>query len=197
VTRFSTIVADPPWPYHSQDLKSTPKHRPNRDALTSVAAVDRYSLMGVPAIKRLPVATLARDNAHLYLWTTNSFMVEAHEVAEAWGFKVKTIITWVKVKPTGEPSMKMGYWYRSASEHCLFAVRGRLRLNAVRGTGVCLPTWFAHRRLPHSAKPDVFMSMVEGASPEPYLELFARRPRAGWSVWGNEVSCDVDLLKVG
>lgn len=190
---FHTIVADPPWPYHSRDLKSTPAHRPNRAALTGGAAVDRYSLMDVPAIKRLSVAPQARDDAHLYLWTTNSFMVDAHEVATAWGFAVKTIITWVKQKPTGEPSVKMGYWYRSASEHCLFAVRGRLRLK----DKIVLPTWFGHRRLPHSVKPDVFFATVERASPGPYLELFARRPRAGWSVWGNEVKSDVRLCANG
>ena len=26
-----------------------------------------------------------------------------------------------------------------------------------------------------------------------YLELFARRPRAGWHVWGNEIASDVNL----
>jgi N6-adenosine-specific RNA methylase IME4 len=29
--------------------------------------------------------------------------------------------------------------------------------------------------------------MIELVSPGPYVELFARRPAPGWSVWGNEV----------
>ena len=190
---FSTIMADPPWPYHSQDLKSAPLHRPNSwDGPTGgVAAVKRYGLMSFNEIKALPIQAFAADNAHLYLWTTNSFMVEAHDVAKAWGFEPKTIITWVKNKKNepDTPSMKRGYWFRSATEHCLFAVRGSLRLK----DKICLPTWFAHERMPHSTKPDVFRSMVESASPGPYLELFARSVAPGWGRWGNEVESTVVL----
>lgn len=190
--RYKTIMADPPWPYNSSDLGSTRAHRPNTPEETRrVAAKDRYDLMSMADIKALPIAGMADDDAHLYLWTTNSFMVEAHEVARAWGFEPKTIITWVKHKQ-GEPtvpSMKMGYWYRSASEHCLFAVRGKLRLN----DKVCLPTWFAAPREQHSAKPEAFRAMVEKASPGPYLELFARKASLGWDVWGNQAPGGISL----
>lgn len=191
--RYATIVADPAWPYHSQDLKAAPSHRPNTwDGPTGgVAAVTRYNLMSVEGIKALPVMKLAQDNAHLYLWTTNSFMVESHEVAVAWGFVPKTIITWVKHKQgqPATPSMKMGYWFRSASEHCLFAVRGKLRLK----NNVCLPTWFGHERLQHSAKPECFRRMVEKASPGPYLEMFARSAPEGWDVWGDQAPGSIIL----
>lgn len=190
---YSTVVADPPWPYHSQDLKASPLHRPNTwDGPTGgVAAQQRYSLMSVAAMKELPISRMVAINAHLYLWTTNSFLVEAHDLALAWGFKPKTLVTWVKHK-AGEPtipSMKMGYWFRSASEHCLFAVRGRLRLK----NKVCIPTWFAHPRLRHSGKPALFRQIVETASPGPYLELFARENYSGWDAWGNEVPKSIDL----
>jgi N6-adenosine-specific RNA methylase IME4 len=33
--------------------------------------------------------------------------------------------------------------------------------------------------------------MVETATPGPRLELFARRTRPGWTVWGNEVEANV------
>lgn len=45
----------------------------------------------------------------------------------------------------------------------------------------------------NSRKPDGFMDMVEQVSPGPYLELFARRARFGWDVWGNEVDTEVVL----
>lgn len=186
---YQTVVADPPWPYHSSDLKAAPDHRPNTwDGPTGgVAAKERYGLMTMADIKALPVRLHVAENAHLYLWTTNSFMVEAHDVAKAWGFEPKTIITWAKVKQDGvTPSMKMGYWYRSATEHCLFAVRGKLRLL----DKVCFPTFFLHGRLPHSVKPESFFAMVEAASPAPRLEMFARRRRAGWYAWGNEVPAE-------
>jgi N6-adenosine-specific RNA methylase IME4 len=142
--------------------------------------------MPMAEIKALPIP--ADDNAHLYLWTTNAFMREAHEVAEAWGFKPKTIVTWVKTKVADRASvsMRMGYYFRGATEHCLFAVRGKMRLN-VRN----LPTAFLWPRIgQHSRKPDAFFEMVETATPGPYLELFARRARPGWTVWGNEVDTE-------
>lgn len=193
--RFQTIVADPPWPYHSSDLKAAPDHRPNTwDGPTGgVAAKERYGLLSMDDILWLPVRRLASDNAHLYLWTTNSFMVEAHQVARAWGFEPKTIITWVKHKKNDPEtaSMKMGYWFRSATEHVLFCVRGSLRLK----DKVCLPTWFYHDRQAHSAKPPAFLDMVERASPGPYLEVFARSVRPGWDVWGNEVQSTVSMME--
>ncbi len=183
---FRCIVADPPWPYRAdRPFGSSPEHRPNSwDRPTSAPSTRaRYSLMPMTEIKALPVP--ADDNAHLYLWTTNAFMREAHEVAEVWGFKPKTIVTWVKTKVADRASvsMKMGYYFRGATEHCLFAVRGKMRLN-VRN----LPTAFLWPRIgQHSRKPDAFFEMVETATPGPRLELFARRARPGWTVWGNEV----------
>jgi N6-adenosine-specific RNA methylase IME4 len=152
--------------------------------------------MSVQDLCKLSVAAVVAPAAHLYLWTTNSFLVEAHEVARAWGFVPKTLITWGKIKKGQkdfEPSMKTGYWYRSATEHVLFAVRGKLRLQVSEG----LPTLFLHERLPHSVKPESFQDLVEKASPGPYLEMFARRPRPGWSVFGNQVAGSIELLGGG
>lgn len=185
--KYRTVMADPPWPYNSQDLKAAPLHRPNTwDSVSGgVSSERRYGVMSVNDIKSLPLSLSTDTDCHLYLWTTNSFMIEAHEVAAAWGFKVKTIITWCKHKQgSDEPSMKMGYWFRSATEHCLFAVKGTLRLR----DKATVPTWFYHPRLEHSEKPDSFKSMVETVSEGPYLELFSRKLRSSWDVWGNQVS---------
>lgn len=144
--------------------------------------------MTLEEIGALPVDQLAASNAHLYLWTTNAFICEAHAVARRWGFRPVTIITWGKIKTDiAEPSMKTGFYFRGATEHVVFAVRGSLRLQATRG----ISTLFLHPRTPHSVKPDAFFSLVEECSPGPYLEMFARHPRTGWSVWGNEVQSDV------
>lgn len=150
--------------------------------------------MSMGDLKELPIEKIVADDAHLYLWTTNTFMVEAHDLARAWGFKPITIITWSKIKKgrpeeDPEPSMKTGYYFRGATEHCLFGVRGSLRLQAERG----LPTAFFHHRLPHSVKPDSFYSMIEEASPGPYIELFARRARESWAQWGDQAEASIDL----
>jgi N6-adenosine-specific RNA methylase IME4 len=193
--KFKTIVADPPWPY------STPRavvgnggrgSDGGRAAQIIQADVSQhYPVMSIEAISALSVEARAEDDAHLYLWTTNSFMVEAHAIARAWGFEPKTIITWVKHKKGDDdsPSMKTGYWFRSATEHILFAVRGSLRLAVPEG----IPTWFYAARLPHSVKPEESYQLIERSSFAPRLELFARRERAGWDRWGNEVESNVAI----
>lgn len=122
------------------------------------------------------------DDAHLYLWTTNAFLVEAHEIARAWGFRPITVCTWGKVQPDGKPSMKTGHYFRGATEHVVFAVRGSLPLKTTRA----IPTLWLWPRLGHSVKPDAFFDLVEECSPGPYLEMFSRRARLGWSTWGDE-----------
>ena len=192
-TKFGTILADPAWPYRSPRAVVGNAGRGNQNGrvkdILQVDAAVHYPLMTLEEIKRLPVKDIAADAAHLYLWTTNAFMVEAHEVARAWGFEPKTILTWVKLKLDGlEVSMKTGYWYRSATEHIVFGVRGSQRLQ-----GPAVPTAFLLPRLPHSVKPDFFYKLIEEQSAGPYLELFARRLRPGWDSWGNEIESTIRL----
>lgn len=165
---FTTVVADPPWDYRD-GLGRGAKY-------TKRGAETHYDLLPVSAIKALPVDDMAALDSHLYLWATNAFIVEGHDIAEAWGFEVKTILTWEK------PGIGMGHWFRNNSEHILFATRGRLGL-----ARHDLPTVYHWPRRGHSEKPEEFFQMVESASPGDYLELFGRRLRPGWTVWGNEV----------
>lgn len=195
--QYRTIVADPPWPYGSSDggmLRASKEHRPNSydRPLAGVGHAARYPSMQLEAIKALGVEEIAERGAHLYLWTTNAFMVEAHDVCRAWGFTPKTILTWGKVKHDDyeTPSMKAGYWFRGATEHIVFGVRGSLRLN---GTWPTLFLW--PRVAMHSQKPEAFYDMVEQASPGPYLEMFSRRHRFFWDVWGDQ-SANTATLEV-
>ncbi len=182
------MVADPPWAYKTPgQIGKTLEHRPNRDLGMSkhgAGSVARYGAMSIDDLMALNVEAVATSNAHLYLWTTNGFMEDAPRLARAWGFEPKTILTWTKTrKSDGRPSMKMGYYYRGATEHCLFCVRGSLRLR-----GPAHPTAILHPRTPHSVKPSYFFAMVEEQSPGPYLELFARERRLGWDAFGDEVA---------
>lgn len=183
---FRTIVADPPWPYTGRGPASSKEHRPNSFG-AAPSSVERYGSMSIDDLCGL--MPKASDNAHCYIWTTNSFITEAHQIAEAWGFAPKTLLTWGKMKPDGTPSMKTGYYFRGATEHCLFSVRGSQRLIGAS----CKPTLYLSERLPHSVKPEWFYKLCEECSPGPYLEMFARRPREGWTVWGNEVECTAEL----
>lgn len=158
-TSWPAIVIDPPWRYGN--------------TATRAAAEDHYPTMSLDELADLTLP--AEDNSHLYLWTTTSFLREAFDLLDAWDFNYKTTLTWCK------PSIGMGNYFRVNTEFVLFAVRGSLPTN-VNNVG----TWFQADRTRHSAKPESFYDLVEKASPGPWLEMFARRRRFGWDVWGNE-----------
>lgn len=192
---YPCVVADPPWPYETSVKGTSAIQRKQKFIDAGHKGVEDmgYGVMSMEELCALrpPVA----KNAHLYLWTTNSFMVEAHDLAKAWGFKPKTICTWVKTHQgdSERVSMKSGYYFRGATEHFLFCVRGSLPLQTPDG----LPTAYLWPRIgKHSQKPEAFYDLVEQASPGPYLELFARRNRMGWDTWGNEslVHVEVDAI---
>jgi N6-adenosine-specific RNA methylase IME4 len=135
----------------------------------------------------LPVAALADDEAHLYLWTTNPRLVGDYkgrrdvtpfDIAEAWGFRPVTLLTWVKPGRGGT-----GWYFRGRTEHVIFATRGKLGIPP----HLREPNVFTAKRNGHSTKPVEFFDMVQRVSPGPYVELFARQPRMGWDVWGDEV----------
>jgi N6-adenosine-specific RNA methylase IME4 len=134
--------------------------------------------MTVDEIASMPVADVAEKDAHLYLWTINAHLEAAYDVARAWGFRPATLLTWCKA-PMG---LGLGGTFCNTAEFCLFARRGTLNAKCRVDR-----TWWQWKRGRHSAKPEAFQDMVETVSPGPYLELFARRLRLGWTVWGNEV----------
>lgn len=176
---FSTIVADPPWPYNDKLMSGNSGFgRPRQTR----GAANHYPTMSIAELRALQPQAVAAPDAHLYLWTTNAFMDEALGLMFAWGFKQKTILTWVK------PQIGMGHYFRNTTEHVLFGVRGKLRTLQRN-----VPTAFWARRTKHSTKPAVFYSIVERQSPGPYLELFAREPRPGWTVMGDEVDAGQSL----
>lgn len=159
---YRTICADPPWHFDGND---------RGDGL----AADQFPTMTSNEIAALPVPDLAGQASHLYLWAPAAKVPEAASVCEAWGFRYVGLLTWVK------PGLGLGRYFRTATEHVVFGVRGRLM------TRPNLCNYFEAPRGRHSEKPAEFYRLVEQASPGPYLELFARRPRTGWTVWGNEV----------
>ena len=184
---FATFVADPPWQYGNTS--------------TRAAAQDHYDTLSIAQLcgdEPLPDGTnLAEDvvrpkvadRAHLYLWTTSSHLPDAFRVMAAWGFTYKTYLVWVK------PQMGMGNYFRVSTELVLFGVHGEMR---TQDKG--LMNYFTVGRGKHSSKPSQFYDLVTKASPDPYLELFARcdaanqfpgtcqcsHCRLGWAVWGNQ-----------
>jgi len=164
---YRTLLADPPWDIQQKG---------------SLWAVRHYPVMAVSAICDLKPGRLCTADAHLWLWVTNASLHAGKTVMEAWGFTYRSCLTWIK------PRFGLGNYLRNQTEHLLLGTRGNAPV-LFKGQG----TWFYAPLQEHSHKPEEQYAVIERCSPGPYLELFARRSRPGWDVWGNQVPCDVEL----
>jgi N6-adenosine-specific RNA methylase IME4 len=167
--RYRTILADPPW-----DIQQLGKR----------GAVQHYDLMSLERITAMGTALepYLADDAHLWLWVTNATLRQGYDVAEAWGFTVRSPLTWVKFR------LGLGNYLRNSTEHLLFATRGKAPVQYR-----SQPTWIQAPVQDHSHKPEEQYALIERISPGPYLELFARRPQPGWHAWGNQIASHIRL----
>lgn len=173
---FNCILADPPWPMQMAGKRTRTKEGKRPETLP-------YPTMTIQQICELNVRSLASDECHLWLWTTNSHIKHGFEVMQAWGFKYLVPIHWIKPSGTGN-------WFIHRTQTILFGYKNKCRFPLARYRPNILATGDPVR---HSQKPSEFYGLIESVSPEPRLELFARYVRSGWSVWGNEVTSDVQL----
>lgn len=168
--RFRTVLADPPWDREQKGGRGAEQH---------------YPLMSLDRIKAMPVQDLAEPDAHLWLWVTNATLRDGYDVAEAWGFTVRSPLTWIKFR------LGLGMYLRNTTEHLLFATRGKAPVQFR-----AQPTWINAPVQEHSVKPDEQYAVIERVSPGPYLELFARRrppSNSSWAVWGNQIESDISI----
>src|SRR5690606_7054335 len=177
--RFSTILADPPWRFQNRTGKVAPEHK----------RLARYETLDLPEICALPINEFLIPTAHCYLWVPNALLPDGLRVLDAWGFQYKSNIIWHKVrKDGGSDGRGVGFYFRNVTEIMLFGVRGknaRTLKPARRQVNL-----FSSRKREHSRKPDEQYGIIESCSPGPFIELFGRGTRAGWTVWGNQATDD-------
>ena len=168
---YRTIVADPPWQYGKWGAPT------NRSGQTYDMP---YETMTVEEICDLPVASIAAESCDLYLWTTAKYLPNSFCVVESWGFRYCQTLVWCKTpRGTGQ-----GGLYCPTTEFIVLARKGKMP----EGKKRVETTWWNVKR-PHNAhskKPEHFQDVIESVSDAPRIELFARRKRLGWDVWGNE-----------
>lgn len=166
---YRVIYADPPWKYNDERM--------------GTGAAAHYPLMELEAICQLvdpagrSVRDVSRSDSVCFLWVTSPLLPDGLHVLDAWGFEYKASFVWDKVRGYN------GHYNDVRHEVLLVGTRGS-----------CLPdakeladSVVTAEKARHSAKPDVFYELIEGLYQNgPYLELFARRKRDGWSVWGNQ-----------
>ena len=185
--RFHVIYADPPWHFQSW----TNGRWKGDGTVFTPAKAPEYDTMSVDQIAAMPVVDLAAPDCALFMWGIWVMLPQALQVVDAWGFKYKTCaFCWVKAdvkqldlfRVDADGQLGLGYWVRQNSEFCLLATRGAPKRKAadVR-QGIIEP------RRQHSRKPDCAYERIERLVDGPYLELFARNTRPGWTSWGNEV----------
>lgn len=173
--RAGAIMADPPWQFMTRSSKGN-----NR------AAANHYGTKSFEDIASLPISKLTADDCVLFLWVMDwdENLEMARAVMSAWGFSHKTTaFTWAKQNPGGEGfHMGQGYWTRANPEACLLATKGEpKRLHADVRQLIVSPV------MDHSRKPDEAYKSIERLVGGPYLELYGRRIRPNWTVWGNEI----------
>lgn len=173
--RFATVLADPPWQFQNRTGKMAPEHK----------RLNRYSTMTLDEICKLPVASVCADTAHLYLWVPNALLPEGLHVLSSWGFEYKSNIVWHKIRKDGGPDGRgVGFYFRNVTEIILFGVRGKNARTLAPGRSQV--NIIKSMKREHSRKPDEQYGLIEACSPGPYLELFGRGPREGWTTWGNQ-----------
>jgi N6-adenosine-specific RNA methylase IME4 len=160
---FELIYADPPWQLGSPDGRNAPERH--------------YPTMALEEITNLQLP--AAEDALLLLWAVNCLLPEALQVIDAWGFRYKTNLVWVK------PSIGLGNWTRNRHELLLLATRGRF---PIAEPDKRLDSVIEAPRERHSQKPARCYELIEQTWPQPSkLELFARQARPGWAAWGNQL----------
>jgi N6-adenosine-specific RNA methylase IME4 len=175
--QFGTILADPPWQFQNKTGKVAPEHK----------RLSRYGTMTLPQIMSLPISKVAAEVSHLYLWVPNALLPNGLAVMEAWGFRYKSNIVWHKVrKDGGSDGRGVGFYFRNVTELILFGVKGKNARTLAPGRRQV--NYLATQKREHSRKPDEIFQIIESCSFGPYLELFARGTRPGWSTWGNQAT---------
>jgi len=132
--------------------------------------------MELEEMKKLPIKEISDNDCVLFMWATTPMMPEAFELMSSWGFKYKTMITWIKTNAT-----QTGYWFNTCTEHLLVGIKGNVK--AFRSP---IKNYYNYIRGIHSSKPAYFYTLIESLNLNPKIELFARNRREGWDVWGNE-----------
>ena len=182
MSKYGVILADPPWTHHVWGAGA------GKNART---ALKHYPVMTVEEIAALPIKNLAADNCALFMWTVWPNLFRTEESINAWGFEYRTVAwVWAKLNRSGLGFfMGLGHYSRANTEVCLLAIKGSMPVAAKDVLALTVSP-----RREHSRKPDEQYGKIERLYPdEPKLEMFARRQRPGWDVWGNEIRSTITM----
>lgn len=175
---FKTIMLDPPWNERGggKIKRGADKHYPllkTPDIIKTVLQCEHWNSL--------------EEDAHMYLWVTNNFLEDGLFIMKSLGFRYVTNVVWVKDR------IGLGQYARGKHELLLFGTRGENHTK-VKKDNKTLVSVIEAKRQRHSKKPEESFEWIEARSHGPYLELFSRSERDGWTVWGNEVVTSMENI---
>jgi N6-adenosine-specific RNA methylase IME4 len=213
LTRYSVIVADPPWWYADQRKVRKDGKTPTR----GIGACHHYKQLKTPAIAAMkaPPVMASLQHCYLFMWATCPLLFDAQRVIEAWGFRYSTVaFVWIKTnsgrwQEAQAEAQQVSLWPPSTAYVerfldglCFFgpghhsASNVELVLLGIKGSA---PSPAKGRKVSqlifapqdeHSRKPEQLQDRIEWMYPfyarGEMCELFARRERLGWDCYGNE-----------
>lgn len=193
--KYDVILCDPPWHYANRKTGGERKIKTRFGG----GAQKHYPLMKDSELLEMAdfIKNIAAKDSLLFMWATNPRLDFATDLVKAWGFSYSTVwMTWIKTTKNAGfifPSLCNGLiwgpggYTASNSEVVLLGRKGKASsLNPTKRMAGSI--FFSPRQDRHSQKPDHVHLLIDEIYPNAKkIELFARRPYPGWSVWGNEI----------
>lgn len=170
--KYQTIVIDPPWLIGNLSLRKFPRKI-------------NYRMMTDEKIQQIPITNFAAECCGLFMWVTLSKIPHALKITESWGFTYHIMLTWHK------PNMLNFLGFGRNSEHVIFSYRGKFNIDT--GCGSYIPTVFRGKNRKHSQKPDEFYEILRQRTPEPRIDIFARRRHFGFDAYGDQVENETQI----
>ena len=172
--KYKTIVIDPPWNIACMN----PDLCRNKDISKKMP----YKTMKDEEIMAFPINDFADEECNLFLWTTPSKIHTAFHILEAWGFRYANFLVWNKLDGLSHNGV------HNSLEFVLYAYKGRNGLDYTKP----IDSYLQAKRIKHSQKPNLFYSKLLKVTPEPRIDIFARRRHLGFDAYGDQVEKAMD-----
>jgi N6-adenosine-specific RNA methylase IME4 len=173
--KYKVLVIDPPW--------QLAMCNPVNCTHGGIAKELPYQTMTDCEIENFDIEQFADAECDLFLWTTKAKIHTAFHILEKWGFRYANFLVWNKLDGLNHNGV------HTTLEFVLYAYRGRNGLNYSKP----IEAYFEEKRRKHSQKPDRFYSMIAKVTPEPRLDIFARKRHYGFEAWGNQVETQIEV----
>ena len=170
---YSLAVIDPPWSWV-----------PWNGGGGQTRGVP-YPILTLEAMGQLDICSILKPDAVVLLWVTDSMLPQALQLVDHWGLTFKTVgFYWTKTRLSGKEHIGLGYYTRANPEQCWILTRGK----GLPRVSKSVRRWLQAPYTSHSEKPDKFYEHVLALFGDiPRVDIFARKPRPGWDVIGNEI----------